>query len=167
VYFEKRRVIIEKYLLDMHKEGQDAYDKIKTFFSAKEPLRLFRNSYLYHYPNDKYVEWAFNAATEDEPWEWYFSEASTNSFYFSCELTLNHGLMIAASETTLYKAFDAVMARAMELANTMPDFLMRLIETIGFRYLGNDIFKPRKKTIISDAPEPAQFWIPFYTETEP
>jgi hypothetical protein len=50
-----------------------------------------RHNYLYHSPNDKNVERAF-AIPAGEPWEWYFSEANTNSFYFSCELILGYGL---------------------------------------------------------------------------
>jgi hypothetical protein len=76
----------------MRREGRDAYDKMKPNFDKKALLRLIRHNYLYHYPNDKNVERAFEAIPADEPWEWYFSEANTNSFYFSCELILGYGL---------------------------------------------------------------------------
>ncbi len=148
----------------MHKEGYDAYDKVKTFFDKKNLLRLIRNNYLYHYPNEKNVQKAFDAIPEDEPWEWYFSTTNTNSLYFSCELVLGYGLMNATGEPTPLGAFRVVMAKTMELANTMPDFLMRLIEVIGVRYLGKDIFKTQSQTTISDAPTLDEFWLPFFAE---
>jgi hypothetical protein len=166
VYFEKRHVIIDKYLSDMHKEGRDAYDKIKPFYDKKSLLRLIRNNYLYHYPNDKNVQRAFDAIPEDEPWEWYFSTANTNSLYFSCELVLGYGLMNATGEPTPLGAFGVVMTKTMEIANTMPDFLMRLIEVIGVRYLGKDIFKPQARTTINDAPTLGGFWLPFFAEPD-
>src|SRR5580704_12395070 len=104
-------------------------------------LRLIRHSYLYHYPNDKNVERAFEATPADEPWEWYFSQTNTNSFYFSSELVLGYGLMRATGEPTTIGAFGVVMTKATEIANTMPDFLMRLIEAIMTRHLGPDIFR--------------------------
>lgn len=164
IYFEERKTLIEKYLPDMHQEGRDAYDKVKTFFDKKSLLRLIRNNYLYHYPNDKNVLKAFDAIPADEPWEWYFSPTNTNSMYFSCELVLGYGLMDAAREPTVLGAFAVVMTKTMELANTMPDFLMRLIEVIGVRYLGRDAFKPQAQTTIRDAPALGEFWLPFFTE---
>ena len=53
----------------------------------------------------------------------------------------------------------------MELANTMPDFLMRLVEVIATRRLGKDIFKPQGRMTISHAPRLNDFWIPFFAET--
>jgi hypothetical protein len=134
-------------------------------FDKKSLLRIIRHNYLYHYPNDKNMERAFNAVPEDEPWEWYFSESNTNTFYFSCELVLGQGLMNATKEPTPLGAFGVVMAKTMELANTMPEFLMRLIEVVGARYLGKDVFKPQGRTAIGDAPALNKFWIPFYAET--
>jgi hypothetical protein len=54
----------------MHEEGKVAYEMVKTGFDKKGFLRLLRNNYLYHYPNDKNMEKAFKATPEDEPWEW-------------------------------------------------------------------------------------------------
>jgi hypothetical protein len=130
-------------------------------------LRLIRHSYLYHYPNDKNVERAFEATPADEPWEWYFSQTNTNSFYFSSELVLGYGLMRATGEPTTIGAFGVVMTKATEIANTMPDFLMRLIEAIMTRHLGPDIFRPQPGVTITDAPALDEFWVPFFAKTEP
>jgi hypothetical protein len=138
---------------------------LKLGFDEKALLRPIRHNYLYHYPNDKNVERAFEAIPDDEPWEWYFSQANTNSFYFSSELVLGYGLMRATGEPTALGAFGVVMAEAMEIANPMPDFLMRLIEAIMVRHLGPDIFKPQPGLTIADAPALDKFWVPFFAET--
>ena len=164
IYFKKRQTLIEAYLPDMHQGGRDAYDKIRPSFDKKSLLRLVRNNYLYHYPNEKNVQKAFDAIPEDEPWEWYFSAANTNSLYYSCELVLGEGLMNATGEPTPLGAFGVLMAKTMELANTMPDFLMRLIEVIGVRYLGKGIFKPQARTTVGNAPTLGEFWLPFFAE---
>ena len=163
-YFEDRGETIERYLDDMHEEGRAAYLKIKESFDHKSLLRLIRHNYLYHYPNDKNVERAFNAVPEDQPWEWYFSTANTNTLYFSCELVLGRGLMNMTKEPTEGAAFGVIMAQTKELVNLMQDFLMRLIEVIGTRHLGNDIFKPQERTTIANAPVLGEFWLPFFAE---
>lgn len=166
VFLEERKSLIDGYVPAMHKDGQDAYDKLKAHFDRKTLLRLIRHNYLYHYPNAKNVEKAFEAIPDDEPWEWYFSQTNTNSFYFSCELVLGYGLMRQTGEPTPHGAFAVVMARTMELANTMPDFLMRLIEVIIVRYLGANSLKPQAGTEISDAPSLDDFWVPFFAEPD-
>jgi hypothetical protein len=166
VWLEERQPLIETYLVTMNPEGRGAYGKMKLNFDKKALLRLIRHNYLYHYPNDKNVERAFEAIPADDPWEWYFSEASTNSFYFSCELILGYGLVRATGEPTPIAAFSMVMAKAMELADTMPDFLMRLIEVIMVKYLGTDIFAPQPGATIADAPALGEFWIPFFAATD-
>lgn len=166
-WVEERQELVESFLPAMHQEGRNAYDKLKPEFDKGSLLRFIRHNYIYHYPNDKNVERAFEAIPDDEPWEWYFSQANTNSFYFSSELVLGYGLMRAAREPTRVGAFGVVMAKAMEVANTMPDFLMRLIEVIMVRHVGPDILKPRPGVTIADAPALDEFWVPFFARTEP
>jgi hypothetical protein len=54
----------------------------------------------------------------------------------------------------------------MALANTMPDFLMRLVEVICVKYLGKDVLKPQARSVFSDAPELGTFWIPFFAAAD-
>jgi len=166
VWFGKRQKLIELYLPDMHQEGRDAYDKVKAHFPKNSFMRWLRNNFLYHYPNEENADIAFKAIPETEPWEWYLSQTNTNSIYFSSELVLGYGLMTATGEPTPHGAFGVVMARTMELANTMPDFLMRLIETILTKKLGPDILKPRAKTVITETARFGEFWLPFYVAQE-
>jgi hypothetical protein len=167
VYFEDRNDLIAQYLPDIHEEGREAYAKVQAFFDKKGLLRMIRNNYLYHYPNDKNVEKAFEAIPEDQPWEWYLSHANTNSLYLSSELVLAHGMMNATGKPDPLEAFGELMAKTMALVNTMPDFLMRLVEAICFKYLGKDVTKPQARTVFSDAPELGTFWIPFFAEPDP
>jgi hypothetical protein len=167
VYFEERHDLIVQYLPDIHDEGRDAYKNLQGFFDRKGLLRMIRNNYLFHYPNDKNVQRAFEAIPEDQPWEWYISHANTNSIYMSSELVIGYGMMNVTGKSDPLEAFVEVMDRTMALANTMPDFLMRLVEVICVKYLGKDILKPRAGTVIQDAPELGTFWIPFYAHPDP
>jgi hypothetical protein len=106
VYFEDRKDLIAVYLPDTHKEGQEAYAKLQAFFDKKGLLRMIRNNYLYHYPNDKNVNKAFEAIPEDETWEWYMSYANTNSMYLSSEMVLGAGMMNATGKETPTEAFS-------------------------------------------------------------
>jgi hypothetical protein len=168
VYFEKRENLIDKYLPDMHQEGKDAYKIVKAAgFDKRGFLRLLRNNYLYHYPNDKNLEKAFKHTPENEPWEWYLASTNTSSLYFSSELVLGNGLMKETGEPTVPDAYAFLMTKAKELGNTVPDFLMRLIEAIFKRHLRPDVLKPYERTTISDAPKFGEFWLPFFVEDDP
>ena len=166
VYFEKRQSLIDKYLSGMHEEGKAAYTMVKTSgFDKKGFLRKLRNNYLYHYPNDKNLEKAFKRTSTDEPWEWYLASDNTSSVYFSSELVLGNALMGETGEPNDMDAFSVVMAKATELANTLPDFLMRLIEAIFKWHLRADVLTPCARTIISDAPKFGEFWLPVASES--
>lgn len=113
------------------------------------------------------MEKAFEAIPEDEPWEWYLSHANTNLMHLFSELVLGYGMMNATGKATPAEAFGEVMTRTMELANTMPDFLMRLVEAICVKYLGRDVLKRQARTVIKDAPDLGTFWLPFYAHPDP
>ena len=168
VYLENRVALIEKYLPSIDKEGQEAYAELSKSFDDKALLRLIRHNFLYHYPNEKVVDKAFRAAPEDEQWEWYLSQANTNSLYQSCEAVLGYGLMQITGEPDWTRAYEMVLKKAMELADVMPEFLMRLIGTIIVQHLGGNILAPQKGTTIRGAPHVQEFWVPFFARvTEP
>ena len=87
--------------------------------------------------------------------------------YLSSELVLGYGMMNATGKAAPLEAFGEVMTKTMALANTMPDFLMRLVEAICFKYLGKDVTKPQVRTVFNDAPELGTFWIPFFADPDP
>jgi hypothetical protein len=141
-WLRERKDTIERYLPIMNIEGRNAYDKLKPNLEKNALLLLVRHNYIYHYPTEKNVERIFEKISDDEPWEWYLSETNTNSAYFSSEHIFGYALMQVTGETTQTEAFRLVMAKAMEVANNMPDFLMRLIEVIMIRHLGPGVLKP-------------------------
>jgi hypothetical protein len=55
----------------------------------------------------------------------------------------------------------------MQVANTLPYFLMPLMKAILTKHLGTTILNPQPGTVIKNAPELEQFWIPFFAETQP
>jgi hypothetical protein len=159
--------IIGGYLKDIGDDGRAEYDKLKKHFGKSGLLYKLRNSFLYHYPKPEDVEQAFEWIPEDEEWEWYLSEANTNSFYFSCELALGYGIMNATGEPLHIFAFGTVMQEATKVADALPYFLMPLMRAILFKHLGTKILDPQPGTVISNAPKIEEFWIPFFAETAP
>jgi len=161
------RKIIGRYLDSIGAEGRMEYDKLNKHFGKSGFLYKLRNSFLYHYPNSDDLEKAFEWIPEDEEWEWYLSEANTNSFYFSCELTLGYGIMNATGEPLHIFAFGAVMQQVTKVADALPYFLMPLMRAILFTRLGPKILDPQPGTVVKDAPKIDEFWIPFFAETFP
>lgn len=158
--------IIGAYLPTLSDDGQKAYGSLKKSFGRSGLLHKLRNSFLYHYPTTDQVEQAFEWIPDDEDWDWYFSKANTNSFYFSSELAFGYGVMKATGEPTHMGAFGVVMQEATRAADNMPDFLMTLIGAIVTKHLGADVLKPRPGMTIKDAVKLDKFWIPVYAETK-
>jgi hypothetical protein len=59
------------------------------------------------------------------------------------------------------------MQQVMQAANTLPYFLMPLMKAILTKHLGGAILKPQPGTVIENAPQLGQFWIPFFAGTQP
>jgi hypothetical protein len=159
--------IIGNYLSGIDDDGRASYDKLKKHFGKSGLLYKLRNSFLYHYPKSAELDEAFKSIPSDEEWEWYLSEANTNSFYFSCELAIGYGIMGATEEPIHISAFGIVMREVMQVANTLPYFLMPLMKAILTKHLGASILNPQPGTVIKGAPQLGQFWIPFFADTQP
>jgi hypothetical protein len=147
--------------------GRAEYDKLKRHFGSSGLLYKLRNNFLYHYPKPDELEHGFDWIPEDEEWEWYLSEANTNSFYFSCELVLGYGIMKATDELHHIGAFGIVMQEVHRVADTLPYFLMPLMKAILSKHLGPKVLEPHPGTSIEGAPKLDEFWIPFFAETTP
>jgi hypothetical protein len=159
--------IIGTQLENIDDDGRTSYDKLKKQFGKSGLLYDLRNNFLYHNPKPAALDKAFESIPADEDWEWYLSEANTNSFYFSCELAMGYAIMGATGEPLHIGAFGTVMQEVMQAANTLPYFLMPLMKAILTKHLGEAILKPHPGTIIENAPQLGQFWIPFFAATEP
>jgi CRISPR/Cas system-associated protein endoribonuclease Cas2 len=76
--------------IELTDKGKTTVDKLNTHFSESGLLGKIRNSFAFHYPNDEYMNKAFKAASEDdelaEHWNWYLSNARTNTCYYVSEL---------------------------------------------------------------------------------
>jgi hypothetical protein len=162
VWLDDRAGLIAQYLSDMPTEAQEWYKAACDHSDPKSLLMMIRNNFIYHFPNEKNVERAFKEVSASEPWEWYFSQANTNTMYFSSELVIGYGLMRFAKEPDPMIAFGVVIQKTGELANVMQDILMHLIGAIVTRHLGADALKPQEKTSIEDAPTLGEFWLPFF-----
>jgi hypothetical protein len=159
--------IIGTYQSDLGDDGRTEYDKLKKHFGKSGLLYKLRNNFLYHYPNPEELTKGFDWIPEDEDWEWYLSEANTNSFYFSCELAFGYAIMKATGEPLQIAAFGVVMQEVNRVGDTLPYFLMPLMRAIISKHLGPKILNHQQGTVIKGAPKLDDFWIPFFAETTP
>jgi hypothetical protein len=166
-YIKKNHKIVGSYVAVLDDEGRNSYTILKKQFGKSGLLHKLRNELLYHYPKAPQLEEAFEWISDNEEWEWYFSETNTNSFYFSCELAVGYAIMKATKEPLHMTAFGTVMAETMKIADTLPYFLMPLMRAILTKHLGPDILRPRAGTVVKNAPKIDEFWIPFFAEPMP
>jgi hypothetical protein len=160
--------IIGRYLSVLDREGTDCYQKLREHFGRSNLFYKLRNSFSYHYPSVEQIEEGFEAIPQDDeglPWEWYLSETNTNSFYFSCEMTMGFGvIMQVQGEPHAMAAFGKVLREAIQIANAIQHFLMPLMKAMLVKHFGPTIFDLQAGTTIADAPGLYEFWIPFFAE---
>jgi len=158
--------IIGIYSASIGDVGAASHESLKKQFGKSGLLHKLRNAFLYHYPKPEQLDAGFDWIPDDEDWDWYLSESNTNSFYFSCELAFGYAIMKNTGEPLHIGAFGTVMQQVMQVANTLPDFLMPLMRAILFKNLGEKILTPQSGTAINNAPKIDDFWIPYFAETE-
>jgi len=160
--------IIGRYLPVLDKDGSESREKLRRYFGRSNVFYNIRNKFSYHYPNIGEIERGFEAVPEDDeglPWEWYLSETTTNSFYFSCEMAVGFGVITQVEdEPGLMPAFRKLLSEVIQIANTMQYFLMPLMRAMLFRHFGPSILETQGGTTIDNAPGLYEFWIPFFTE---
>ena len=160
--------IIGRYLPILGENGAESYKKLRTYFGRSNLLYKLRNNFSYHYPSAEQIEQGFDAIPPDDqglPWEWYLSETNTNSFYFSCEMTVGFGvIMQVQGEPNAMAAFGKVLREAIQIANSMQHFLMPLMRAMLLKHFGPSILDIQEGTTIAGAPSLYEFWIPFFAE---
>jgi hypothetical protein len=160
--------IIRSYLPLLDKDGTAAREELRRYFGGSNLLNNMRNKFSYHFPRVDEIEQGFDAVPEkddDLPWEWYLSETNTNSFYFSCEMTVGFGAIAQVQgEPNLMAAFRKLLREVIRVANTMQYFIMPLMRAILLKHFGPAILQDKPGTMIHNAPDLYDFWIPFFAE---
>lgn len=106
------------------------------------------------------------AATDtiwDGDWNWYFSSALYNSFYFSSEVVILHAILKAIGEPDLIKAHEKIMLELKQVSEPMIHLIFALNEALLLKHLGATA-TAEVITKITDAPGVFEVGLPFYVE---
>jgi hypothetical protein len=151
--------------VELTEKGKQVVAELNTHFSESGLLGQIRNAFAFHYPNDEYMNGAFKAAAADEEladhWNWYLSNARTNTCYYVSELVLLHAIMKATKEASL----EAAQRKLMEEVNKVYGLLIHLFDEIGHAYMTKYFPNPvpgYRVAAIEDAPNFYEFTLPFY-----
>jgi hypothetical protein len=162
---ENQKLIGERYANAIEVEGAAAYDKLKRHFGQSNLLHKLRNTIAYHHPNGDELQAAFEDVPDDEDWAWYPSETRNNSFYFASDLVISASILRVTGEKDTAAAFGKIMSEVVNVSNIMIDFFLYLMRAIVGRYMGTEVFSPRRGTgtMVTHAPDLSSVSIPFFT----
>jgi hypothetical protein len=128
-------------------------------------LSTLRNNVAFHHPYNTDMDAGFDAAVNDErfdsDWNWYFSSALFNSFYFGSEVVILHAILNAIGETDVIKAHERIMAELKQVSEPMIHFIFALNEALLIKYLGATV---EVVTKITGAPDVFDVGLPFFVE---
>jgi hypothetical protein len=145
--------------------GQKALADLKKHFGGSNLLSKLRSNVVFHHPYDTDTDAAFKAAASDalwnSDWNWYFSSALYNSFYYASEIVLLHAISNAIGETDLIKAHERIMLEFKQVSEPMIYLIFAINEAILMKHLGA---AAETVAIITDAPGVFDVGLPFYVE---
>jgi hypothetical protein len=145
--------------------GVKALTELKAHFAKSNLLSMLRNNVAFHHPYDTDMNTGFEAAASDDIWDtdwnWYFSPALYNSFYFSSEVVILHATLKTIGETDLIKAHQSIMAELKQVSEPMIHHIFALNEALLLKHLGATA---EVITQITDAPGVFDVGLPFYVE---
>jgi hypothetical protein len=150
--------------IKLTQKGEAAVAELRAHLSTSALLGKIRNSFAFHYPDDQYMNQAFKLASEDhalkDEWNWYLSDARTNTSYFVSEMVFLHAVMKAAEVSTLEEAQHKLMQEVLKIHGLLCD----LFDDIGNRFMEKYFSKPLDgfRATITEAPSLYEFALPFY-----
>jgi hypothetical protein len=147
--------------------GRKALAELKKHFGGSNLLSKLRSNVAFHHPYDTDMDAGFEAAASDNIWDsdwnWYFSSATFNSFYFVSDVVILHAILNTIGETDLIKAQERIMAEVKQVSEPMINFLYALNEAILIKHLGPEM-TAEVVAKIPDAPGVFDVGLPFYVE---
>jgi hypothetical protein len=150
--------------------GQEALTQLKKHFGGSNLISKLRNDVAFHHPYESDMDAGFEAAANDKNWDndwnWYFSEATWNSFYFASDFVILHGILTSIGETDLVKAQQKIMDEVKHVSGHMMALLYALMEAFLAKYFGPEM-TGEVIAKIADAPGAFEVWLPFYVEIPP
>jgi hypothetical protein len=156
-----------EYVPLLDQKGKDALETIKTNLKGSNLLRKLRNDFAFHYPEDADVQKGFEAALThpdfNDQWNWYFSDALMNSFFFASDLVILHGMTNATGEPDLIQAHIKVMDEVRLNREPMLEFILAFIGALWKHRFGLEMDVVELLPIL-DAARWDSIWIPFYAE---
>ena len=127
---DNKMLLEENYINLIVPDARGAYNSIVDKFEKDMKFRRIRNNFSYHYPSSDLMESAFNLVPEDDDWSWYFSDFTSNSFFYSSELVLSYGMIDPSHADTVEKRFELLITDSAEIAALWQRFLIGLLEAM-------------------------------------
>jgi hypothetical protein len=115
---------------------------------------------------DAGFEAAVNDKNSDNDWNWYFSTATWNSFYFASDFVVLHGILTSLGETDRVETQEKIMDEVKKVSGHMMVLLNALTEAFLVKYFGLEM-TAEVIAKIADSPGVFDVWLPFYVEIPP
>jgi hypothetical protein len=150
--------------------GRVALATLKKHFGGSNILSKLRNNVAFHHPYDTDMDAGFEAAVSDNIWDgdwnWYFSSALYNSWYFASDIVMLHAMLNTIGETDPISAHKRIMIELKQVSEPMIDFIFALNEAILIKHLGPTMAAEAAEVItkITNAPGLFDVALPFYVE---
>jgi hypothetical protein len=165
------KLIKERFLkranvnVELSDKGKEIVAKLYAHFNESGLINRMRHAFAFHYPNDEYMNAAFKDAAGDEElaehWNWYISNARTNTCYHVSELVFLHAIKKETGEPTLEAAQEKLMQDATKVYMLLIDLSDQIFQAYAVKYFPIPLPVSRV-AIIKDAPSFYEFSLPFY-----
>jgi hypothetical protein len=150
--------------------GREALETLKKHFSGSNILSKLRNNVAFHHPNDSDMDAGFEAATAetswDSDWNWYFSSALYNSWYFASDIVMLHAMLNTIGETDPVNAHHRITSALKQVSEPMIYLIFAINEAILIKNLGPTMAAEAAQVVtkITNAPGLFDVELPFYVE---
>jgi hypothetical protein len=136
VYFGQSGVSnsIESHISD---KGKECLDTIKRYFSKQNHLERIRNKFAFHSDSDE-IKSQYNEFPDDEQFEIYWSEYTTNCFsttYFDVLKAILSGI-----DTDEEVAINELLKNIREITLNFKEFIGEVVQFYVEKYLGKEQF---------------------------
>jgi len=160
----------QTYLPLLDENGRATLDELKKMFGSHSLISRIRNSYAFHYPTDDELDQAFAKAAADKQWDdewnWYFSHASQNSFYFLSDIVTLHGLYGPDFASDPTAGHETLMSQVGPAGRLVLDFAAAFIAATWKRHIGSEMTATEVKKFDS-APDIEDVYVPFFVRVPP
>ncbi|MDQ8699247.1 hypothetical protein [Hyphomicrobium sp. LHD-15] len=130
----------QTYLPRLTSKAQDDLAWLRRYFGRENRISGIRNQFAFHTPDDDVIEAAFQDLGETEPWTFYLSDLSGNTFYYAAEMVITRAIAQSAgpaSDDILASELAAVFDDTIAVSRKIKDLFSELIALICEQHLAS------------------------------